>query len=74
MIAACAPLSAPPPLAVSVPSDCDRHAVPVPYPPIRREDLGVRAGRFAAALVQANGRLIAVAECHAQVRDALARP
>jgi hypothetical protein len=46
----------------------------VPYPPIDRSDLGVTAGRYAAALGQANGRLAAVRDCDAKVRDSFARP
>lgn len=73
MIAGCANLPGTPPLAVNLPSDCDRNAKPVPYPQITKEDLGVRAARYAAALRQANGRLIAVAECDAKVRALFAK-
>src|SRR5262249_44453955 len=48
--------------AVNLPSECDVNAKPVPYPPIRKDDLGVTAARYVAALGQANGRLAAVAE------------
>lgn len=71
MTAGCATSSAPPPLAVQIPDDCARLAQPVPYPPIvKNEDLGLRAGKYAAALGQANGRLAAVNECDAKVRAA----
>jgi len=72
MCAGCAQLPGTPPRAVSVPDDCDRIAVPVPYPPVSG-DLGVTAGRYAAALGQANGRLAAVRACDAKVRELFAR-
>jgi hypothetical protein len=40
----------------------------VAYPPIIKEDMGVRAAKFAAALRQANLRLIAVRDCTGKVR------
>jgi hypothetical protein len=47
----------------------------VPYPPIKQsEDLGVRSGKYAAALGQANTRIIKGNECNAQVRELYARP
>lgn len=72
-IGGCAQLSGTPQLAVQIPSDCDRNAVPVPYPPVRHEDLGVRSARYAAALGQANGRLKAVRICDQKVREEFAK-
>ncbi|MCW5693310.1 MAG: hypothetical protein KIT48_13195 [Pseudolabrys sp.] len=41
----------------------------MPYPPIvKSEDLGLRAAKYAAALGQANGRLVAVRKCNEAVR------
>ena len=69
MTSGCASLPGATPLAVNLPSECDRNAHTVPYPPIvKDEDLGVRSGKYAAALGQANGRLAAVRTCNAKVR------
>jgi hypothetical protein len=58
---------------VQIPDDCDRHARPVPYPPVvKGEDLGLRSAKYAAALGQANGRLEAVRDCNSAVRGAFA--
>lgn len=67
MIGACATSSVTQHAAVNLPADCDQQ--PVSYPPIAKdEDLGVRSGRFAAALGQANTRIEAGNACNAQVR------
>jgi hypothetical protein len=71
----CTTLPGAPPLAVKIPSDCENNAVPVPYPRIvKGEDLGVRSAKQAAALGQANGRLDAVRQCEAKVREAFDKP
>lgn len=63
----CASSLATRPPAVALPADCDQH--PVGYPPIvRGEDLGVRGARYAAALGQANTRIVSGNECNARVR------
>jgi len=73
MTGACATSQGNPPLAVAIPNDCDRHAVPVPYPRIvKGEDLGLRSAKYAAALGQANGRLDAVRKCNEAVRASFA--
>lgn len=67
MTGGCVTLSGTQPQAVSLPADCDQE--PVSYPPILRgEDLGVRTGKLAAALGQANTRIVKGNECNAQVR------
>jgi hypothetical protein len=53
---------------VDLPAECDSNAKPVKYPPIIKEDLGLRNARFAGALKLANGRLEAVATCNEKVR------
>lgn len=73
MTSGCATLSGTPQLGVNIPSDCDRNAVPVKYPPIKKEDLGVRSARYAAALKTANSRLYAVAVCDKKVREEFAK-
>ena len=73
MTAGCQTLSGDPPLRVDLPAECDRNAKPVPYPPIIKEDLGLRSARFAAGMKLANGRLEAVAVCNAKVRDLFAK-
>lgn len=68
-ISGCANLPATQPVAVRLPSDCDRLARPVPYPAVvKDEDLGVRSAKYAAALRQANGRLYSVRLCERNVR------
>ena len=62
-------LSGTPPLAVSLPSECDQISRPVPYPFVRGEDMGVRSARFAAALGEANTRLVKASECEKAVRS-----
>lgn len=55
---------------MAIPEDCDRNADPVPAPSIvPKEDLGLRAAKFGAALTQANGKLEAVKTCDQKVRD-----
>lgn len=63
-----------PPLAVKVPSDCDRNARSVAYPNVTSNmDLGSVAARHRAALVQANKRLAAVRACNEKVRKSYAK-
>lgn len=70
-ITGCAKSSAPPPLAVEIPADCDHLTEPVTPPSIvPKEDLGVRSAKFAAALGQANGRLEKAKLCNEKVREA----
>lgn len=45
----------------------------MPYPPIAKDDLGVTAGRYAAALGEANTRLVKSAQCEAKVRAVFAK-
>jgi hypothetical protein len=72
-IAACATSPATPPPAVDIPADCDRLKEPAPYPAlVKREDLGVRAGKYAAALKEANGRIVKGRQCDAEVRATFA--
>ena len=73
MIGSCATLQGDPPLAVNLPAECEQNARPVAYPPVAREDLGLRSARYAAALGQANGRLAAVKDCEGKVRELFAK-
>ena len=45
----------------------------MPYPPLV-PDLGVRAATYAAALGQANTRIVKGNECNARVREIYAQP
>ena len=69
MTGGCVTLSGTPPLAVDLPNECDEIARPVPYPFVKGEDLGVRSARFAAALGEANTRLVKASECEQAVRQ-----
>jgi hypothetical protein len=67
MTGGCVTSSGTQPQAVSLPADCDQAAVA--YPAIAPgEDLGVRSGRYAAALGEANTRIDDGNACNAQVR------
>ena len=72
-IGGCAQLSGTKPLAVNLPSDCDQATEP--YPPVTKgEDLGVRTGKLAGALGQANTRIEAGNDCNAKVRNVYGSP
>ena len=67
MTSGCATFSGTLPQGVNLPTDCDQQ--PVPYPRIvKSEDLGVRSAKYAAALGQANTRIVAGNKCNARVR------
>lgn len=67
MIGGCVNSLATQPLAVNLPTECKQ--LPVIYPMIRRgEDLGVRSGKYAAALGQCNARIVSGNACHAEQR------
>lgn len=69
MTAGCAKSSAPPPLAVAIPDDCDRLNEPVKAPAlVPGEDLGVRAAKYAAAYKEATGRQEKANACNERVR------
>lgn len=74
MTGGCAKFSAPPPLAVEIPDDCDRLNEPVKAPAlIPGEDLGVRAAKYAAAYKEAHSRQEKANACNRQVRESFSK-
>jgi hypothetical protein len=71
MTGGCATSLATQPPAANLPADCDQE--PVPYPAIGGKDLGVSRAEYAAALGQANTRIVSGNKCNARVRGVYAR-
>lgn len=64
--------SAPSPVAVAIPPDCESILQTVPYPPPVKagDDMGVAVARRGSALRTANGRIDAGRQCAADQRRA----